>query len=90
MRRKKKETFDDLGLVAEVGGDVGGTAGPERAANGAPLFVGVELDGRSEIGDADPPVAGAEEHLDQVAGGEASAAGDHAPPLAFGFAPHFL
>lgn len=83
--RKKdplRTTFDDLGFVAEIRGDVGGAAGAEGIDEDAVLLVGIELDGRDQIGDPHAPLAGAEQHLHQMPGGEAPPAGHHAPPLA--------
>lgn len=71
-------TLNDLGLAPEIGGDVLRAARAEGAAEDAGLFGGVEDDRRGQIGDADGPIAGAEERLHQMPGGEAPPAGDHA------------
>lgn len=76
--RRWGDTLNDLGLVPEIYGDVLRASGAEGVAEDADLFGGVEDDCRGQIGDADGPIAGAEEHLHQMPGGEAPPAGNHA------------
>uniref|UniRef100_A0A0A9ECR9 Uncharacterized protein n=1 Tax=Arundo donax TaxID=35708 RepID=A0A0A9ECR9_ARUDO len=72
----------DLGLVTEVGGNVGGLAFAERGAEGPLLFFALERDGGGQVGHAHPPLAGAEQHRHQVPRREAAPARHHAPPPA--------